>query len=121
MAFGPGYATASAPPGTGDNTAIAGHRDTHFAFLEDIAVGEVVFLETPDGIRHRYQVSKVDVLHQSKTNVMERTGVKQLTLITCYPFNAIAPGGPMRFVVQAISDNHDADRIQPNSRSQKVG
>jgi sortase A len=24
-----------------------------------------------------------------------------LTLITCYPFDAIAPGGPLRYVVRA--------------------
>ena len=53
LAFGPGHVVSSAAPGTDDNVAIAAHRDTHFAFLEHITPGEVVFLETPDGVRHR--------------------------------------------------------------------
>jgi hypothetical protein len=27
-----------------------------------------------------------------------------LTLITCYPFDAIAPGGPQRYVVRAVAE-----------------
>ncbi len=25
-----------------------------------------------------------------------------LTLVTCYPFDAVVPGGPLRFVVRAV-------------------
>ncbi len=104
LAFGPGHVLSSASPGTDDNTAIAAHRDTHFSFLEHLTLGEVVFLETPDGVRHRYQVSQVDIVHQNKTAVMEKNGVKQVTLITCYPFHAITPGGPLRYVVRAFGE-----------------
>ena len=34
LAFGPGHLSASAMPGETGNTVIAGHRDTHFEFLE---------------------------------------------------------------------------------------
>ena len=107
LAFGPGYALSSASPGDADNMVIAGHRDTHFAFLEHLEMGETVFLETPDGARHRYRVTQIDILHQSKTSVMEPTGKKQLTLITCYPFDAITPGGPMRYVIRALGEPVD--------------
>jgi hypothetical protein len=30
---------------------------------------------------------------------------EKLTLITCYPFDAILPGGPLRYVVEAMPDN----------------
>ena len=114
LAFGPGHVLSSASPGTDDNIAIAGHRDTHFSFLEHVTLGEVVFLETPDGVRHRYQVSQIDILHQSRTEVMEKNGVKQVTLITCYPFHAITPGGPMRYVVRALEYPGDGSSIRPN-------
>ena len=43
---------------------------------------------------------------------MEKNGVKQLTLITCYPFYAITPGGPMRYVVQAVEDPQNGSPAQ---------
>jgi|TARA_B100000315_G_scaffold229240_1_gene238696 sortase A len=116
LAFGPGHVLSSAAPGTDDNVAIAAHRDTHFAFLEHITPGEFVFLETPDGVRHRYQVSQIDILHQSKTEVMAKNGVKQLTLITCYPFHAITPGGPMRYVVRALEYPRDGSSMRPTNK-----
>ena len=36
LAFGPGHAGASAVPGTRGQSVIAGHRDTHFAFLREL-------------------------------------------------------------------------------------
>ena len=96
--------------------AIAAPSATHFAILEHITPGEVVFLETPDGVRHRYQVSQIDILHQSETEVMAKNGVKQLTLITCYPNNANTPGGPMRYVVRAFEYPGDGSSIRPNNQ-----
>jgi len=119
LAFGPGYALSSASPGDADNMVIAGHRDTHFAFLKHLKMGETVFLETPDGTRHRYCVTQIDILHQSKTNVMEPTGMKQLTLITCYPFDAITPGGSMRYVIQALGE--PVDKAGYKACTQNVG
>ena len=104
VAFGPGHMLSSARPGENDNTVIVGHRDTHFNFLKDIAIGERILLATPDGQTHRYLVSETEVLHQSSTYVLEREGIKVLTLITCWPFDAIVPGGPLRYVVRALAE-----------------
>jgi sortase (surface protein transpeptidase) len=35
---------------------------------------------------------------------MAPTGRKSLTLITCWPFDAIVPGGPLRYVVRAVTE-----------------
>ena len=104
LAFGPAHLLSSAPPGGNDNMVILGHRDTHFSFLQKVEIGEVVFLETADGDRHRYRVGQIDVVHESETEVVQLDGVKRLTLITCYPFDAITPGGPMRYVVRAFGE-----------------
>ena len=105
LAFGPGHMLTSAHPGTNENAVLVGHRDTHFKFLEDIAIGETIHLKTPDGESHRYTVSETEILHQSETHVLQRGGIKALTLITCWPFDAIVPGGPLRYVVRALGNN----------------
>jgi sortase A len=38
---------------------------------------------------------------KSETRVMDPADAAELTLITCYPFDAIAPGTPLRYVVIA--------------------
>jgi sortase A len=100
LAFGPAHVSASAAPYEADNVAIAGHRDTHFAFLKDLEVGHEIRLETTEGIR-TYLVTSTHVVHESRTDLLERTGRAELTLITCYPFDAVMPGGPLRYVVHA--------------------
>ena len=102
LAFGPAHVSVSATPGAPDNVAIAGHRDTHFAFLRDVLPGQDLFIETATGTRH-YRVTGTQVVHESRTDLLERSGRAELTLITCFPFGAIVPGGPLRYVVHAES------------------
>ncbi len=44
-------------PGTPGNSIIGGHRDTSLAFLERVAVGERLIIETADGARITYHVT----------------------------------------------------------------
>lgn len=105
LAFGPGHYDGSAEPGRRDNVVLAGHRDTHFAFLRELAPGDEIFLEARSGARQRFRVERAQVLHEREGAVMEPTGRAELTLITCYPFDAVVPGGPLRYVVQARADD----------------
>ncbi len=100
LAFGPAHVAGTAPPGADDNVALAGHRDTHFRFLDELKVGDELRLETASGIRH-YRVEETAVQHESQTGVLEPSGHAELTLITCYPFDSLVPGGPLRYVVRA--------------------
>lgn len=99
LAFGPAKVAASASPGTGP-TVIAGHRDTHFAFLEAIATGDRLILHRPNGQRLRYRVTAREVV-DSRDYRLAVSGEERLTLVTCYPFDAVEAGGPMRLVVVA--------------------
>jgi sortase A len=101
LAFGPAHVSGTASPGTDGNVALAGHRDTHFAFLDELAPGDELVLETPRGTR-RYRVTDTRVQHETQTQALEPSEHAQLTLITCYPFDAIVPGGPLRYVIRAI-------------------
>ena len=101
LAFGPGHLSASAMPGDVGNAIIGGHRDTHFQFLKDVEVGEFLGMETARGQRHLYEVIGVDIVDSRKGALVLDTDTAMLTLVTCYPFDALEAGGPLRYVVTA--------------------
>jgi len=101
LAFGPGHLSISVLPGENGNSIIAGHRDTHFLFLQYMQRGETIQVELPNGRRHLYQVTEIDVVDSRRGSLVLDTESPTLTLVTCYPFNALEAGGPMRYVVSA--------------------
>jgi sortase A len=86
---------------------IAGHRDTHFADLKAVKVGQLLTYQSSDGSVQSFEVIDTRIVHETQTGVLEPTTEPTLTLITCYPFDAIAPGGPLRYVVRAQLDVPD--------------
>jgi sortase A len=100
MAFGPGWMLGSAQPGEAGNTIIGGHRDTHFEFLEQLAIGDELVLETPGRVA-RYRVARMAVADQDDARFLLRSDDERLTLITCWPFHALVAGGRDRYVVIA--------------------
>jgi sortase A len=101
MAFGPGHLDGTALPGDAGNCVITAHRDTHFAALRSVGPGDILTLQRPDGRNIRYRVQATRVVNKSDTSVLRQDGRTRLTLITCYPFDAIRPGTPLRWVVVA--------------------
>lgn len=101
LAFGPGHLSASAMPGETGNTVIAGHRDTHFAFLEDVQAGEVLLVESGNGQKYRYEVVEAEIVDSRTGGLRLDTNNAILSLVTCYPFDAREAGGPLRYVVTA--------------------
>lgn len=101
LAFGPGHLGISALPGESGNSIIAGHRDTHFRFLQYMNVGEVIQVELPSGRKHIYEVTAVDVVDSRRGSLVLDTDEAMMSLVTCYPFDVMQAGGPMRYVVSA--------------------
>ncbi len=101
LAFGPGHLSISSQPGERGNSIIAGHRDTHFQFLQYLEVGERIEVELPEGRKHLFQVTNLDVVDSRRGSLILDTEEPSLSLVTCYPFDAMQPGGPMRYVVSA--------------------
>ncbi|SMF75682.1 sortase A [Tistlia consotensis] len=99
LAFGPGRVAGSAPFGGHGLTIVAGHRDSHFAFLDALAPGERLRLQSPDGRWRDYRVVDMEVLDQPRLPVPE--GMDGLALVTCWPLDALRPGGAQRYVVLA--------------------
>jgi sortase A len=101
LAFGPGHVAGTARPGVSGNSVIVAHRDTHFAFLRDLRLGDEIVVDTRAAYRVRYRVSEITVVDKGEARVLDPADAPQLTLVTCYPFDAIRPGTPWRYVVIA--------------------
>ena len=101
LAWAPGHLTGTAPPGAPGVTVLGAHRDTHFRFLEDVRPGEVITLATPDGRIYDYAVTELHLVDAGSASFAAPPGRSTLVLSTCYPFDAITPGGPLRYLVLA--------------------
>ncbi|MEZ5614583.1 MAG: sortase [Rhodocyclaceae bacterium] len=122
IAFGPGHVFGTPLPGEAGNSVIGAHRDTHFAFLRALRPGEEIVVENASALRRRlmpaeqalhrnqksaaatrrYRVSGAEIVDKSETRVLAQPpGETRLTLVTCYPFDALRAGGPLRYVVTA--------------------
>lgn len=104
IAFGPGHVFGTAEPGQAGNSVIGGHRDTHLRFLKDLRVGETVLVERRDGRRLSYRIADARVVDKRATGVLAQDGPDRLTLVTCWPFDALRAGGPERYVVTALRE-----------------
>jgi len=101
LAFGPGYNLASAKPGDIGNSIISAHRDTHFAFLRHLKLTDKIIIENQQGIRKVFSVSKIQIVDTRNAGVDVENERAAITLVTCYPFDALQSGGPLRYVVEA--------------------
>jgi sortase A len=80
---------------------ISGHRDTHFGFLSKLSAGDRIRLQTPREQRE-YVVSFTEVIDTEQHDLVLEPGIDRLSLVTCYPFDSITAGGPLRYVVTAL-------------------
>ncbi|MDN5923711.1 MAG: class GN sortase [Xanthomonadales bacterium] len=106
LAFGPGWTPHSAAPATYGITIISAHRDTQFSVLQQLKLGDRIEVNGAAGQR-AYVVSNMQVLDSRRARLPNAHAGDALLLVTCYPFDAIVPGGPLRYVVEADPVNHD--------------
>ena len=102
LAFGPGHQWGSAAPGERGHSIIAAHRDTHFSFLADLAVGERLLIQTPARKTVSYEVQELQIVEKEDLAALGRSNTSEgqsLTLVTCYPFDAPLAGAQQRFLV----------------------
>lgn len=117
LAFAPGHVDGTAAPGEAGNIVLAGHRDTVFAFLGELALGDELRLETADGALSSYIVTSTTVVNETESTVLDPTAEPTLTLVTCYPLDGTRPGGPLRYVVRAAATGGDIGaRGEPRSQ-----
>ncbi len=93
LAWGPGMET-----GPNGQRLIAAHRDTHFRSLQGLETGDQARLQHADGRIEHWKVVGIDIVDARYTAIDMAHGKEQLLLVTCYPFDASAAGGPLRLV-----------------------
>jgi len=103
LAFGPGHMPLSDKPGGLGHVVIAGHRDTHFALLEQIEINHEIVLTNYQDESIKYRVVDLSIIDVNEEEIQIEQNTDLLTLITCYPFNTLIPNGPLRLLVTAES------------------
>jgi len=107
LAFGPTLMAASVKPGQRGVAVFAAHRDTHFAFLDEMKPGDPITVETPEGTK-TFLVSHTEVVRWDASGIQPHdNGPPRLALVTCWPLDAKMQG-PMRYVVWADLDLSNA-------------
>jgi len=101
LAWGPGHVESTASPGTAGNAVVTAHRDTHFAFLRDLVAGDRIVVETAARSMRSYRVERTLVADHRELRLPADDRATTLSLVTCYPFDAIDPGTPLRYAVIA--------------------
>ena len=100
LAFGPGHVELTPDAGERGVAVYSAHRDTHFRFLKDVVIGDVIDVVRSDGARFRYRVDRTSVVRFDASGIDPLSGGRQLVLSTCWPFGSLTPG-PERYLVHA--------------------
>ncbi|MGB9465410.1 MAG: class D sortase [Candidatus Acidiferrum sp.] len=93
-----GHLPQTALPGEWGNVALAGHRDRLFRPLREIREGDTIIIATSNG-SFQYEVQSAFVVSATEVGVLRSSDAKELTLITCFPFNYVGHA-PNRFIVR---------------------
>lgn len=94
-----GHVQGTALPGETGNVALAGHRDSFFRGLKDIQRDDKIRVETRERA-YEYRVESLAIVGPDDVSVLNASGGKTLTLVTCYPFSYVG-NAPRRFIVRA--------------------
>ena len=100
LAFGPGHLELTPDAGERGVAVYSAHRDTHFHFLKDVAIGDEIVVTRDDGQTFRYRADNSSVVRFDSSDIDLLTRGYELALSTCWPFDAVTPG-PMRYVLHA--------------------
>ncbi|KGJ90769.1 class GN sortase [Colwellia psychrerythraea] len=65
---------------------VAGHKDSHFSFLDEVVMNDIISLADKHGQSQLYQVEAIDIVDASTGELPVLGDDSQLILITCYPF-----------------------------------
>jgi len=100
LAFGPGHVERTPDAGERGVAVYSAHRDTHFAFLKNVVVGDEIGVMRSDGKQFRYRVDATSVVRFDASGIDPLAAGHQLVLSTCWPFDARTQG-PERYLVHA--------------------
>ena len=100
LAFGPGHVERTPEAGERGVAVYSAHRDTHFAFLKHVVIGDAIDITRHDGRTFRYKVDATSVVRFDASGIDALADAHELVLSTCWPFDALTQG-PERYLVHA--------------------
>jgi sortase A len=100
LAFGPGQVERTPDAGEEGTTIYSAHRDTHFAFLKAVRIGDTIEVTRRDGKAFRFRVMHTSVVHFDHSGIDPYAAGRRLVLVTCWPLDGTL-SGPLRYLVHA--------------------
>jgi sortase A len=100
LAFGPGHVERTPDAGEPGTAVYAAHRDTSFAFLGDVRIGDEIRVTRRDARAFRFRVTGTSVVRWDASGIAADADGHHLALATCWPLDA-KTSGPLRYVVHA--------------------
>jgi sortase A len=107
LAFGPGHVELTANAGERGVAVYSAHRDTHFAFLRNVRIGDEIDVTRDDGKTFRYRADGASVVRYDASGIDPLTEGHELVLSTCWPFDALV-SGPQRYILHATMIGPDS-------------
>ncbi len=106
LAFGPGQVERTPAAGEPGTAIYSAHRDTHFGFLGEVAIGDEIRVTRRDGREFRFRVTGTSVVRWDASGIDPSAGGRNLVLVTCWPLDATFSGS-LRYVVHAEEANSE--------------
>jgi sortase A len=100
LAFGPGHVELTSDAGERGVAVYSAHRDTHFRFLRNVAIGDEIDVTRSDGRTFRYRADATSVVRFNASGIDPLSSGYELVLSTCWPFDALT-SGPDRYLLHA--------------------
>ncbi len=100
LAFGPSYLPDTPKPGERGTSVIAAHRDTHFAFLGNVRIGDEIVVQRDDGLSFRFRIVNSWVAKWNASGIDRHAAGHNLVLTTCWPLDGMVRGED-RLIVEA--------------------
>jgi sortase A len=100
LAFGPGHVELTADAGERGVAVYSAHRDTHFAFLRNVKIGDEIDVTRDDGKTFRYRADGTSIVRFDASGIDPLAEGYELVLSTCWPFDALT-SGPERYLLHA--------------------
>jgi sortase A len=100
LAFGPGHVELTADAGERGVAVYSAHRDTHFAFLRNVKIGDEIDITRDDGKTFRYRADGTSIVRFDASGIDPLAEGYELVLSTCWPFDALT-SGPERYLLHA--------------------
>jgi sortase A len=100
LAFGPGHVELTPNAGERGVAVYSAHRDTHFAFLRNVRIGDEIDVTRDDGKTFHYRADGSSVVRFDASGIDPLMDGYELVLSTCWPFDALT-SGPERYLLHA--------------------